>query len=245
MITFNGVSSTAYSDIISVQNVTRPLAPGARAQVLDIVGREGSYYFGKDRRSQTISFRLALNSTSIADRRTAIRQIAAWLDDDDLKPLSFTDESTLLYYAILTEPVNVDEFALVGLADVTFMVPDGCAFSTGTETVNAVASTTLNSTNAGTLPCDTTITLSPTTDYASLKITLVETSEYLELNSSGGSTSEIIFNTQQRTVTVDGIDATADIDFDSTWFKLSTGEFNIDVDGAASDIEIVYRERWM
>ena len=134
MITFNGVSSTAYSDVISVQRIRRPLAPGARAQVLDIVGREGSYYFGKDRRSQTISFRLALNSTSIADRRAAIRQIAYWLDTEEQKVLSFTDEADLIYYAVLSEPIPVDEFATVGFADVSFFIPDGCAYSAATIT---------------------------------------------------------------------------------------------------------------
>ena len=134
MITFNGVSSTAYSDIVSVMNVTRPLAPGARTQVLDIVGREGSYYFGKDRRSQTVSFRLVLNSTSIADRRAAIRQIAGWLDTEEQKVLSFTDEPTLIYYAVLSESIPVDEFATIGMVDVSFFVPDGCAYSSATVT---------------------------------------------------------------------------------------------------------------
>jgi predicted phage tail component-like protein len=135
LITFNGVSSTAYSDIVSVQNVKRVLSPGARAQVLDIVGREGSYYFGKDRTSQTVSFRLALKSTAIADRWAAIRQIAYWLDTEEQKVLSFTDEPDLIYYAVLTSPIPVDEFATVGLVDISLFIPDGCAYSDTESTV--------------------------------------------------------------------------------------------------------------
>ena len=245
MIEFNGVSSTAYTDIISVQRINRPLYPGARANIMTIPEYDGVYYFSKDKAQLDISFRLSLKSNSITERRAAVRQIAAWLYDDDPKPLSFTDESTLIYYALLTEPVNIDEFADLGFTDVRFMVPDGCAYSTGAETISDNATTAITSTNAGTLPCDTIITVEPTTDYTSLKLTLAETGEYLELNSSGGSTSEIIFNTQTRTVTVDGVDASSDIDYDSTWFKLPVGSFTVDVEGAASDVEIVYRERWM
>ena len=245
MITFNGVSSTSYADIIAVQRINRPLYPGARANIMAIPEYDGVYYFSKDKNPIDISFRLSLKSNSITERRAAVRQIAAWLYDDDPKPLSFTDESTLIYYALLTEPVNIDEFADLGITDVRFMVPDGCAYSTGTETVSDVATTAVTSTNAGTLPCDCVITVEPTTDYASLKLTLAETSEYLELNSSGGSTSEIIFNTQRRTVMVDGIDASSGIDYDSTWFKLPVGSFTVDVEGVASDVDIVYRERWM
>ena len=138
MITFNGVSSTAYRDILSVMRVNRPLYHGASADILTIQDRDGVYYFGKDKNPTTISFRLSLNSASATARRTAIRQIAAWLENDDPKPLSFNDESTLLYYSVLTEPISVDEFALTGFADVRFMVPDGCAYSTGIETVNTM-----------------------------------------------------------------------------------------------------------
>jgi predicted phage tail component-like protein len=134
LITFNGVSSTAYSDIVSVQNVKRVLSPGARAQVLEIIGREGAYYFGKDRLSQRVSFRLALNSTAIADRRAAIRQIAYWLDTEEPKVLSFTDEPDIIYYAVLADAIPVDEFATIGFADVSFLIPDGCAYSANTET---------------------------------------------------------------------------------------------------------------
>jgi predicted phage tail component-like protein len=127
LITFNGISSTAYSDIVSVQNVKRMLSPATRSQTLEIVGRDGAYYFGKDNNSQTVSFRLALNSTSIADRRAAIRQIAYWLDTEDMEILSFTDEPDLMYYAVLADPIPVDEFATIGLADVSFFVPEGYA----------------------------------------------------------------------------------------------------------------------
>ena len=134
MITFNGVSSTAYEDILAVQRINRPLYPGARARTLSIPDRDGVYYFGKDAREQDISFRLTLKSTSATARRSAIRQIAGWLDTDDVAILKVTDEPDLRYYAVLESPVNIDEFADLGITDIRFLIPDGCAYSDMTST---------------------------------------------------------------------------------------------------------------
>ena len=135
MITFNGVSSTAYADIIAVQRINRPLYPGARPQTMQIPGRDGVYYFGKDAREQDISFKLTLKSTSAAARRSAIRQVAGWLDTDDVAILTVTDEPDLRYYAVLADPINIDEFADLGITDIRFLVPDGCAYSDTASTV--------------------------------------------------------------------------------------------------------------
>ncbi len=129
MIEFNGIASDSFADILSIQLINRPLSPGARAHTLEIAGREGVYYFGKDSKAQNVSFRLVLKSDTIAERRTAIRSIAAWLDTDDPKILSFTDEPEIIYYAVLIDPIPVEEFALVGRVNVSFLIPDGCAYS--------------------------------------------------------------------------------------------------------------------
>ena len=135
MITFNGVSSTVYGDILSVTRVARSLYPGSNPRTLRVPARDGVHYFGRDTREQTISFRLALRSTSASARRAAIRDIVDWLDTDDVATLTVTDEPTLRYEAVLVDAVNVDEFADLGMTDVTFMIPDGCAYSDTASTV--------------------------------------------------------------------------------------------------------------
>ena len=247
MITFNGVSSTAYSDIISVQNVARPLAPGSRAQVLDIVGRDGSYYFGKDRRSQTISFRLVLNSTAISDRRAAIRQIAGWLDTDEQKILSFTDESDLIYYAVLSEAIPVDEFATVGFADVSFFIPDGCAYSSSITEVSSTGTyTTFN--NQGTL--DANVVMEATLNEAStedFKLSLTdETYITVEPSTAGFSISdEVIVDTATRAVTLNDVDVQDKVTIDSTFFKLPVGVGKVTPDPASSSLTLKFRQRFI
>ena len=129
MITFNGVSSTAYGDILSVTRVARSLYPGSNTRTLRVSARDGVHYFGRDIRDQTISFRLVLKSTSASARRATIRDIVDWLDTDDVATLTVTDEPTLRYEAVLVEAVDVDEFADLGLTEISFLIPDGCAYS--------------------------------------------------------------------------------------------------------------------
>ena len=104
----------------------------------------------------------------------------------------------------------------------------------------------LDGTNAGTKPCDCIITCNMTAaSTGGLRITLVETSEYLDLDRSLGSTDAVIFNTQTRMVTVNSSDARGDIDFDSTWFKLPVGTWTILSDTTNTDMEVTYRQRWI
>ena len=100
--------------------------------------------------------------------------------------------------------------------------------------------------NAGTKTCDSIITCNLTAaSTGGFRITQVESSEYLDLDRSLSNLDEIIFNTQTRMVTVNSSDAREDIDFDSTWFKIPVGTFNILPDTTAVTMEVAYRQRWV
>ena len=104
----------------------------------------------------------------------------------------------------------------------------------------------LDGTNAGTKPCDCIVTCDMTADSTGgLRITLVETSEYLDLDRSLSNGDEVIFNTQTRMVTVNSSDARGDIDFDSTWFKLPVGTWTILSDTTNAAFDVTYRQRWI
>ena len=104
----------------------------------------------------------------------------------------------------------------------------------------------LEGTNSGTKDCDCQITCAMTAaSTGGLRVTLVETSEYLDLDRSLGSTDVVVFNSQTRMVTVNSSDARDEIDFDSTWFKLPVGDFTIEADTDDMEMEIVYRQRWI
>ena len=106
----------------------------------------------------------------------------------------------------------------------------------------------LEGTNSGTKDCDCQITCTMTADSTGgLRVTLVETSEYIDLDRSLLNGDEIIFNSQTRMATVNSSDARADIDFDSTWFKLPASTFSVlsEPGSTSVEMEIVYRQRWI
>ena len=143
----------------------------------------------------------------------------------------------------ITFDLDVGDSELV--ADFTSLTGDSSASLT---IIQSYMDNPLNGTNAGTKDCDCQITCNMISDSTGgLKVTLIETSEYLELDRSLGSTDVVVFNTQTRMVTVNSSDARADIDFDSTWFKLPASTFSIlsEPGSTSVEMEIVYRQRWI
>ena len=330
MITFNSIASTTSAlDIISVMRVYRPISPGHQARIMDITGMDGVIYQAKDRRPLYITCRIALRSASYTAKRAAAREIAAWLDTDELAPLVFDDESDKRYMAVVLDEIDVEEIALLGKFDVTFFVPSGYAESTTTKTTSP---------NEGTAETPCIITVTMTADDSSLKITLDETGEFILLNHDlyeekaetqtlylGGATGgtftigkpgdtatldhdvsaatleaalegiygagnvtvtagtdflievvvavgesdleasftnltgatdptltidqaysvadTVVIDTNLRTVTVNTVDARADVSYLSDFFKLPVGTFTLTPD-PASTVEVEYRERW-
>ena len=129
------------------------------------------------------------------------------------------------------------------IADFTSLTGDSSASLTLTQ---AYVGYPIIGSNSGTKNCDCIITCNMTgNSTGGLKITLVETSEYLDLDRSLSNGDEIIFNSQTRMVTVNSSDARADLDFNSIWFKLPSSTFTVQPDTNDVEIDVVYRSRWI
>ena len=235
MITFNGVAWNTFPDIRSIMRVSRPVSPGARARLLEITGRPGAFYFGKDRRPVPVSFRIALDSSSIADRRSTIRDIADWLETEEPEVLTLSDEPGLRYYAVLIDPIDTDEFATVGFADVSLLVPAGYAESTTTKTASP---------NLGTLPCPVEITATMQEISNTLRVELGDEYILITPDVAFAVSDEVIIDTNTHYVTINGDDAREYVSFASTYFKLPSGAFSIDADPASTTVATVFRERF-
>ena len=103
----------------------------------------------------------------------------------------------------------------------------------------------LEGTNNGTLPCHAEIITTMETGSTSLKVTLSETSEYIELDYTLIATDEVKWNTQTRTITVNNVDVHDSITFDSTWFKLPVGAFTITALPSEVTLQATFRQRWI
>ena len=242
IITFNSTSSDDASlGVLHVIRTGRPILPGTRDRVLAVHGKSGVYDFGYDRLEIEIPVRIFMRATSNAELRTYARAVAAWLNVDEAKELTFDDDSGVRYMARPWGPVNASRIALDQFVDVSFLVPDGYAEATSTKTGSYTGS------NDGTLetPCVVSATVSVTT--AELKFVLQETEEYVMLERALYPGSHVAIDTQLRTVKVDGIDALGDLDMETTYFKLpKSSDFEVTSSPATAslEMEITWRERW-
>ena len=233
IVTFNGVASTTFPEIVSIMRVSRPLGPDMYLQGSEIVGRDGVYYFSKNRKPLLISFRIATLAASASARRTLARQLSAWLDTDAPAALSFSDESGKRYQAVLVDGVNFDEFALIGMADVTFFVPSGYAEATSPKTAGP---------NAGTMPAPVVITATMGGSASAFQINLG--SQYLRFEDTLVASDVLVFNTETGLVTKNGADARNKLTYASDFFLLPVGSFSFTVAPVGTPYTISFRERW-
>ena len=103
----------------------------------------------------------------------------------------------------------------------------------------------LEGTNNGTLPCHAEIITTMETGSTSLKVTLSETSEYIELDYTLIATDEVKWNTQTRTITVNDVAVRDSITFDSTWLKLPVGNFTLTALPSEVMLQATFRQRWI
>ena len=109
----------------------------------------------------------------------------------------------------------------------------------------AHVSVPLTGTNNGTKPCDCIIRLDVIADRPGIKITLQETSEYVDLDHALVIGDVVTWDTSTRYITINGVDARQYVDFDSTWFKLPVGAFTLNADPVDVQIRATYRQRWI
>ncbi|HQD87005.1 MAG TPA: phage tail family protein, partial [Bacillota bacterium] len=140
--------------------VVRPVHPGGRPKMLYVAGRDGILDFGQDRDMAYITTRLFLPATN---KRTQLRQIAAWLNQSEVKQLIFSDEPDKFYLARPSAMVNPEEVGNRVWLDIVWVCPDPYAYSLTTKTTTP---------NGGTAPTPVKITATMTDDTDHLQINL-------------------------------------------------------------------------
>lgn len=234
MITFNGRSSSDPAfGIKQVVRIGRPLAPGAIDRTLEIEGIDGVYDLGYSLRPIYIPVRIYLRSDSVAGEREHVRAIASWLSPREVKPLIFSDEPDKQYFARRSGDIELTGNVTRRFVDVTFYCPDPHAYAVTTKTASP---------NAGTAPTPVKITATMTAATDHLQIDLGD--QHIRLETALTIGDEIIIDTAQGWVALNGLDARQYVTYDSDLrLMLPVGVFELTADNA--DLAIIYRERWL
>ena len=154
-ITFNSIPSTTAALSIPggyVQQIRRPLHPGNRARYMEILGRDGAYDFGRDRKSRPIvtRFPFAWNPAGSGGLdeeelfQAASDAIASWLDgdpeNDGLSQLILSNYPDRYYMARCDYDITPDDSAPgIAYCEAIFTAPDGCGYASAAITAEDIA----------------------------------------------------------------------------------------------------------
>lgn len=153
--TFNAVHSSVYGVIM--RSIDRSAFPGARSQSVTVPGRDGALFFAGDLEDRYIELECSIICDTATDMRTRIRQVIGWLYLQAKAELTFDDEPTLNYLAVVEDSIAIDQVtARAAQMKVTFRC-DPLAYededtTTDTITINGDELTAVVSGNYDT-PC--------------------------------------------------------------------------------------------
>ena len=247
IVTYNDIPHThATLGITAVTNIVRPILPYTRDRLMPITGKDGAYDFGRDLEPYEYEIRFLFEGSTLIETMQRSHAIAAWLNQSEVRRLTFDDEPNVFYMARPVRKIWVDRTVRIGIASVTFVIPDACAHAVTAKTVDP-AVTPFPATNEGTKPCPAIVTLtmaevSPglTVDFPCGEFILVHTLAISDV---------VVVDTNTSMVTVNGFDARASVSFTSAPYDdllLPVGDFTITADPVSTVINsVVYRERYV
>ena len=133
-VTFNGVDLTS---LYVVSGWHAPLL-GRSFDTADITGMDGQRFLGATLTPKTITLSLTVKGTTLADRETAARTLAATLNVDGPKALTASFMGGKYYLAIPKSDADLTRFVNADTFEVQFYVPDPVAYGE-TKTVSNIA----------------------------------------------------------------------------------------------------------
>jgi len=124
---YDGVRSEDMG-ITTVRDVRRSILPPITAKLLEVPGRGGAYYQGRELGVRQIQVDVTVRGASEGDLRSKIRALAAWLQPGpEPRPLVFDDEPQLTWMAVLSGETDLEEIVAAGRGTLTFICPDPVA----------------------------------------------------------------------------------------------------------------------
>src|SRR5690554_385840 len=235
LVTFGGrTSDDPDFGIELVTVIQRPLLTDTKDKTISVTGMDGVWDLGADRGPANILVIFYFQGGTMEQLRAYTRNLAAWLSPKTVKPLIFADEPDKQYFARRTSEIPVEQVLTLGHVEVNFFCPDPHAHAITTKTASP---------NAGTAPTPVKITATMTANTDHLQVDLGD--QHIRLETALTTGDEILIDTNQGWVALNGLDARDKLTYDSELrqFLLPVGEFTLSADNAT--LSYVYRERWL
>ena len=256
-IGYDGVDSADIPELYVV-NITRQMTPGVRDVYVDVPGRDGAWQFAEAAGDRTLSVEFAIVGDSQAERRAAVRKAGRWLYKyGPARKLVLGDEPDRFTWAKLAAAPEVSEAYNLGRFSVEFRTGPYDEETTIT-TASIVGSDTVTVTDTDDLADDILPVYEITAGAGGLPsgFTLTIGTRSLVYGSAITAGNTVTVSAISSTVTTG---ASTDTDLDGTYDpsllamtavsgqfpRLSPGANALVITGAATEVDVHYRRRYI
>lgn len=223
-----------FSPWFTTKLMTRSLLPGYAVETQDIPYRPGERFMRAKLKPLVITVRAEWRARPSDDMAALRRTMAARLLCLKEAPLHLDDERHLgLYYmAVLTSPGELDNLWHTGSTELEFTAYDPIAY--GATRRGAVGYSTALSVG-GTSETRPVVACKPGGSVSFLKLTNMDTGEFVQINESLTSSSEVVIDMTKEQVTVGGQNHA--VTYESDFFALQPGRNNLRLSSGTGTIE--------
>ena len=225
-----------------MRSKNRQLLPETNDSYVQVPGRQGSILFPRELADRRIDIDCAFVEPSLADIRTKVHNIAAWLHTNDRATLSFDDETGKTYKAKLASAVDFDHIGRLGQFSLTF-VCEPLAY--GTEATTNFANDSVTVANAGTYSAPAIIEATFTGAASEFKVTLG--TEYIRVVHDFVLNDTLKIDTGTGAILLNGSRAMDKLDWqNSIFFELAVGNNTLSITPTGKcTATIKHTPRWL
>jgi predicted phage tail component-like protein len=244
MFIFKGLSSDSQG--LKEKQPHHSILPPIEARTLDLPLVHGGIDYGRRYGMREIEVQVSIKSNSYTNLRTKIRQIAKWLNSENLERLSFSDEPDKYYMARVVDSTVLDDLYLYEETTLKFLCPSPFAFSLTEATGSLTKGGTLQHTMLGTI--DTypvfTITFTAATSSYTISSTVGTQSYLIELKDNFIIGDVVKVDCGTGKITVNGSTRQNILTLDSDLIVLKEG-VNYIWSGNQANVSYAYKQRWL
>lgn len=234
-----------FSPWLDSRLITRSLMPEYEVETEDVPYRPGEVFRRAKLKPLEIETRVKWKASARDDMAMLRRVIVSKLACFEEAPLYLDDDRHLgIYYmAVLTNPGELENLWYTGYADLEWTAYDPIGYGAEREVAisrDATANPSLVVVG-GTWETHPVVSCKPAGNVSSLRITNVDTGEFVQVETSVKSGSPVVFDMWREQTTVDGINSP--VAFESDYFTLKPGRNNLLLSNGYGIVS--FRERYI
>lgn len=222
----------SFSDYFRIIELEEGLLPNVENITNDEIVSHGSYYSRDKLLPRMFTFTLRLKQGVSKD------EVRSFLYTREPKELIVKDNGRY-YMAKVVGETPIDYRFVYENFDVSFVCFNPIAYDV-VETTEAI---NVELTNTGTVETYGVLTVPITSNVNSLRVTMVDTKEYIHLRHSFVSGDSVVIDLNKETIMKNGDPIVSDMDLESDFFMIPVGKFKIT--SSTSTGELTYRRGWL